>query len=87
MFIKITKFGSAPRKASKMNKYSNNRKQLQLATVLTGVMVPVIVALAILQSYYMLGAAIVVELALIVWIVALVKSSSKKDNFSTSHRD
>ena len=87
MFIKITKFGSAPRKASKMNKYSNNRKQLQLATVLTGVMVPVIVALAILQSYYMLGAAIVVELALIVWIVALVKSTSKQDNFSTSHRD
>ena len=70
-----------------MNKYSNDRKQLQLATVLTGVMLPVIVALAILQSYYMLGAAIVVELALIVWIVALVKSTSKQDNFSTSHRD
>ena len=56
-----------------MNKYSNNRKQLQLATVLTGVMVPVIVALAILQSYYARGAAIVVELALIAWTVALVK--------------
>ena len=87
MFIKITKFGSAPRKGSKMNKYSNDRKQLQLATVLTGVMLPVIVALAILQSYYMLGAAFVVELALIVWSVALVKSTSKQDNFSTSHRD
>ena len=70
-----------------MNKYSNNRKQLQLATVLTGVMVPVIVALAILQSYYMLGAAIVAELALIVWVVALVKSTSKQDNFSTSYKD
>ena len=50
-------------------------------------MVLVIVALASLQSYYALGAVIVVELALIVWLVALVKSTSKQDNFLTSHRD
>lgn len=69
-----------------MSKYSNNRKQLQLVTVLTGVVVPITVALAIMEFYYVLGIAIVIELALIVWIGMLVKSS-KQNNPPTSQRD
>ncbi|MDI9587658.1 MAG: hypothetical protein ACOX5I_09295 [Gleimia sp.] len=68
-----------------MKKDSNSRKQMQLATVLTGVMVPIIVVLAILESYYMLGVAIVIELALIAWTVMLVKST-KQDTPPTSQR-
>ncbi|KGF02588.1 hypothetical protein HMPREF1628_01490 [Actinomyces sp. S4-C9] len=64
---------------------SNSQKQLQLATVMTGVLVPIIMALAILESYYVLGIAIVIELALIVWTVMLVKST-KQNNPPTDQR-
>ncbi|WP_269493541.1 hypothetical protein [Actinomyces sp. S4-C9] len=42
-------------------------------------------ALAILESYYVLGIAIVIELALIVWTVMLVKST-KQNNPPTDQR-
>ena len=69
-----------------MRKYSNNRRQIQLATVITGVMVPIIVLLAILELYYFLGVVIVIELALIAWTAMLVQSS-KQNNPPTSQQD
>ncbi|GGI14832.1 hypothetical protein GCM10007377_12890 [Galliscardovia ingluviei] len=66
-----------------MSNDSNSRKQLQLVTVITGVMVPIIIALAIMELYYVLGVAIVIELALIVWTVALVKLNNKQDHSTT----
>lgn len=57
------------------NANDNKRKQLQLVTVMTGVMVPIIILLAIMEMYYLLGIAIVVELVFIAWSVALAKKS------------
>lgn len=58
-----------------MSKCSNSRKQMQLVSILTSVMVPVIVAFAIMELYYLLGVAIAMELILIAWTVVLIKSS------------
>lgn len=48
---------------------------MQLVSILTSVMVPVIVAFAIMELYYLLGVAIAMELILIAWTVVLIKSS------------
>ncbi|MDO5034450.1 MAG: hypothetical protein Q4E01_03585 [Actinomycetaceae bacterium] len=60
-----------------MNSNSDNRKQLQLVTIMTGVMVPIIIVLAVIQNYYLLGVAVVIELALIAWSVALVRATKQ----------
>lgn len=62
-----------------MSKDSNSRKQLQLVTVMTGVMVPIITLLAIVESYYLLGVAILIELVLIFRSAMLVKSSGQNN--------
>lgn len=58
-----------------MSKCSNGRKQMQLVSILTNVMVPVIAAFAIMELYQLLGVAIAMELILIAWAVVLIKSS------------
>ena len=45
-----------------MGKCSNGRKQMQLVSILTSVMVPVIAAFAIMELYHLLGVAIAMEL-------------------------
>ncbi len=68
-----------------MSQYSNSRKQMQLVTIITSIMVPVIIASAIMELYYLLGVLVAMELIFIVWTVMLIKSS-KQNNSPTSKR-
>lgn len=54
------------------------KKQLQLATVMMVIMVPIIVLLAITENHILLGFASAVELLLLGWGAALVKRTSTK---------
>lgn len=58
---------------------------MQLVTIITSIMVPVIIASAIMELYYLLGVLVAMELIFIVWTVMLIKSS-KQNNSPTSKR-